>query len=383
MREEGEEERLLVGRDHFSIYAFEGATGALRWRHQAGDFVPETHADDLLFPAHEHHAGEMDWRAFRYSMLNSLPHQWNSRADTAFALAHFERRRTGKGRARGLGADKPRDALPSEFRGDLPFGGLLPHSDDDHIREPNALVAHLRDGVEVLHLFSGRPICKLSLKHGAAHADVDGDGVVDHIEALAGVNTPLSRSRAMHHGMKVPRCIAVVTSGVPPRHTVRVALSCTRHARPAPRADAPRRSSTAPFARARACGARSSAPWPPCSSRARRASRKRATTTCSSRSPRCCPPTPPRARALPPSSSARYVPRSLAAGRLRARARVCVCVCAQTEPQAHTTQVVGAERSGRRFNAAFLVNSGTVTAYSHKGALLVRRGACGGAGRAC
>lgn len=37
--------------------------------------------------------------------------------------------------------------------------------------------------------------------------------IADHVEAVAGMHSPLSRS---HHGGKIPRCLAVATSAVPP-----------------------------------------------------------------------------------------------------------------------------------------------------------------------
>jgi len=38
----------------------------------------------------------------------------------------------------------------------------------------------------VLHLYSGRTLCKMLLPPPGLHADVNGDGVVDHIEAHGG-----------------------------------------------------------------------------------------------------------------------------------------------------------------------------------------------------
>jgi hypothetical protein len=43
------------------------------------------------------HVGEVDWRQFRDSMMSELPHQWRSREDTTFHLAHFEKKRQSGG----------------------------------------------------------------------------------------------------------------------------------------------------------------------------------------------------------------------------------------------------------------------------------------------
>ena len=49
--------------------------------------------------------------------------------------------------------------------------------------EPNVWVAHLRDGIEAVELGSGRTVCKLHLANPGLHVDLDGDGVLDHIQA--------------------------------------------------------------------------------------------------------------------------------------------------------------------------------------------------------
>lgn len=50
---------------------------------------------------------------------------------------------------------------------------------------PNVLVAHLEEGIEAVHLYSGRTLCKLHLPTPGLHADLNGDGVLDHVQARA------------------------------------------------------------------------------------------------------------------------------------------------------------------------------------------------------
>ena len=54
---------------------------------------------------------------------------------------------------------------------------------DSHAAElpANAVVADLGEGLEVLHLFTGRAVCALTLPAPGLHADVNGDGVLDHV----------------------------------------------------------------------------------------------------------------------------------------------------------------------------------------------------------
>ena len=172
-----ESEHNMGEPEHFSFFAFEGKSGKVRWTHDADDFYGETSPEDILHPQHKHHKGEVDWRNFRQSMTNSLPHHWATREDTSLILAHFEKRRSGKESHRRM-ESKRSNAVPHSHVTDLPFGGLKPHLPSEHINDPNSIVAHLRDGVEVIHLYTGRPLCRISLKRGAVHADLDADGVI-------------------------------------------------------------------------------------------------------------------------------------------------------------------------------------------------------------
>ncbi len=50
-----------------------------------------------------------------------------------------------------------------------------------HHTPPNVIVSHVEHGMEIIHLFSGRPVCRLDLQAGVVHADINGDGIPDHI----------------------------------------------------------------------------------------------------------------------------------------------------------------------------------------------------------
>jgi hypothetical protein len=45
-----------------------------------------------------------------------------------------------------------------------------------HSLPPNVLVAHLRDGIEAVHLYTGRTVCKLLLPSPDLHVDINADG---------------------------------------------------------------------------------------------------------------------------------------------------------------------------------------------------------------
>ncbi|GMY12400.1 FG-GAP repeat-containing protein [Fagus crenata] len=89
---------------------------------------------------------------------------------------------------------------------------------------PNVVVAHQKEGIEVLHLASGRTACKLHLQDGGLHADINGDGVLDHVQAVGGNG---AEQTVVSGSMEVLRpCWAVATSGVPVREKLFNASIC-------------------------------------------------------------------------------------------------------------------------------------------------------------
>ncbi|KAL6552509.1 hypothetical protein OROHE_007873 [Orobanche hederae] len=48
----------------------------------------------------------------------------------------------------------------------------------------NVVVAHAKEGIEAVHLASGRTLCKLHLQEGSLHADINVDGILDHVQVL-------------------------------------------------------------------------------------------------------------------------------------------------------------------------------------------------------
>ena len=265
---------------HFDYHAFEGRTGAPRWRHESRDFHRAASAfAEQLVPQHEyrrdaaalagHHYGEVSCREFRESVVDAaLPHIWREREDTRFVPARFRRHRTPRGArtsragggpaaapARGsehatnpvaravaavanaVGGGKSDAAATAADVGALVRGGSAPSSSSrprarPATGAPNVFVAHQEEGIEVVHLHSGRTVCKMLLAPDALHADVDGDGVMDATTVRGGGD---GRSAIGADGDAHPACWARVTSGVPARETVfegsvcRGAGGATRH----------------------------------------------------------------------------------------------------------------------------------------------------------
>ncbi|KAK9916603.1 hypothetical protein WJX75_004756 [Coccomyxa subellipsoidea] len=256
---------------HFSYYAFDGGSGAPRWKHEGADFHRDTERlSQQLLPALDfrmdaaaleaRHFGEVACRDFRESVLAVLPHRWARRSDTRLQLAHFVHHRPhGGDRKRRLadrgdptgGPKKPR--RPGRSPGGWPDRASLHHSNpvakalgkvaeravlgggggkadaggaaqhSAHSVAPNVLVAHLEEGIEAVHLYSGRTLCKLHLPSPGLHADLNGDGVLDHVQVAGGHGSPDGATSSHRH---TPGCWAVAKSGIPPREPLFNATIC-------------------------------------------------------------------------------------------------------------------------------------------------------------
>ncbi|KAG2263450.1 hypothetical protein Bca52824_070529 [Brassica carinata] len=208
---------------HFSVYAFAGRTGVLRWSKKTDDVEAHTSDASQLVPQHNYkldvhsinsrHPGEFECREFRESILGVMPHHWDRREDTLLKLAHFRRhkRKTLKKQAGSKSTTfpfhKPEEHTPAgkDLSRKIPkligkaaryAGSAKPKKGMQYIPTitnytklwwvPNVVVAHQKEGIEAIHLPTGRTLCKLHLLEGGLHADINGDGVLDHVQAVGG-----------------------------------------------------------------------------------------------------------------------------------------------------------------------------------------------------
>jgi hypothetical protein len=174
----------------FSYYAFDGLTGRLRWKHEAGDF------DDARLSPDDFVSSDMKILAqriaqnarFNVSELAQVAHGLLPERGVAPQLGELEAR----AHARTL---RPLLARYGVWR--APFDTRLAtasisvqrrraDADDDATRSPlrNALVARHRFGLEVVHLFSGRPLLRVPLDVGRVYDDANADGRVDGVALL-------------------------------------------------------------------------------------------------------------------------------------------------------------------------------------------------------
>ncbi|XP_058110246.1 uncharacterized protein LOC131253300 isoform X2 [Magnolia sinica] len=245
---------------HFAFFAFAGRTGTLRWKRKNENLQPPSSDASQLIPQHNYkldanalnsrHPGEFECREFRESILGVMPHHWERREDTSFKLAHFRRHKrkvlkktTGKNPAYTYHMPEENHAPGKDSTNKIPdligkaanYAGSakskrrLPYvpTITNHTQlwwVPNVIVAHEKEGIEAVHLASGRTICKLHLQEGGLHADINGDGVLDHVQVVGGNG---AEQTVVSGSMEVLKpCWAVATSGVPVREQLFNASIC-------------------------------------------------------------------------------------------------------------------------------------------------------------
>uniref|UniRef100_A0A7S0I2L2 FG-GAP repeat-containing protein n=1 Tax=Hanusia phi TaxID=3032 RepID=A0A7S0I2L2_9CRYP len=257
---------------HFNYFAFDGQRGSLRWKHKAGDFLPIAFDHEVTVPQQNYklglhteykHSGEVDWRLYRTSALRTLPHLWRSKEDTRMYTAHFSKGRMrdfdeekriadvshtrevglfsisdpikGAGKASRAGTRIPKRRRAKSAKRQIirdEKGGKAGSTPKDQDRNPhviarrptvkhaNALVVHRKDGIEVLHLHTGRPLCELPLPANMMHADINKDGAIDRLEAIIGEGTIVRPEGHLVSDAFNPQCYAWVTTGTPPTHVL-------------------------------------------------------------------------------------------------------------------------------------------------------------------
>ncbi|KAL4855412.1 Importin-5 [Chlorella vulgaris] len=223
--DEEKEELQREGR-HFSYFAFEGSTGDMRWMHEAKDFHRNLgELADALVAQHSYHMSAEESEARHYGESSCRDYRsWHSPLDTALVPAHFEKHKAGAGAQKqqlakmgalsskqagnrgaagqhggGVAAGGGRGKGPPVSGGGTVMGGIVssvvkgatlgegPAAARRHKElPPNVVVAHLEEGIEAIHLFSGRTVCRLHLPSPGLHVDLNGDGVPEHIVAVGG-----------------------------------------------------------------------------------------------------------------------------------------------------------------------------------------------------
>ncbi|KAG5385810.1 hypothetical protein IGI04_037280 [Brassica rapa subsp. trilocularis] len=178
---------------HFSVYLFAGRTGVLRLSKKTDDVEAHTSDAPKLIPQHNY---KFECREFRELILGVMPHHWEH-TPAGIDLLRKIPKLTGKA-VRYDGSSTPNKGIQY----------ILTITNYTKLWwVPTVVVAHQKKGIKAIHLSTGRILCKFHLLEGGLHADINGDGVLDHVQ-----RTIVSGSMEV---LK-PRW-AVATSGVPVR----------------------------------------------------------------------------------------------------------------------------------------------------------------------
>ncbi|XP_072024501.1 uncharacterized protein [Amphiura filiformis] len=210
-----EDEEPPVDVNHFSTFALNGQDGSIRWHHLPGDFNEQRTMDQEMFKAHHfklalrkglRHEGELTWNHYTQAVLANLPHRWQGRQDTKVSLARFIRDKTTKDDNEETATMATIIGLEDHHLAGYQYGGLRPHHPSEHLHNPNAIVSHMHEGIEVLDLSTGRPLTRIKLTHDrSTYADVNDDGIIDQVKGHFTENADDDDN-----------CVAVVRSGIPP-----------------------------------------------------------------------------------------------------------------------------------------------------------------------
>lgn len=159
----------------------------------------------------------------------------SSSSSTAVGVPVPGQTRSGVGNSKSWQADFLHRAIPQRLIDRQKYNASHPR-----MGKPNVVMFHGRDGLAVLSLKNGRPVCHLSLIDNALYADMDRDGVVDLVQVVTasegsrsgGIQNLIQRINKSEDSPVGNRndgpviCHALVTSGLPPREEVFTAPLC-------------------------------------------------------------------------------------------------------------------------------------------------------------
>ena len=188
------------------VWLVEAEVGEVRWSSHgqgqrrmvdAAEVASASGLDQETFKAHALSAmgpvKERSWLDFQWDVMeHGLPHSWHMPGDAKVSLHHFERGRMGK-----------RKRASEAFN--------------------VAVVRHIH-GIDVLHLYSGRTLCRIATEDGLyvnhnniAHVYRVHTPLILDLENVEVRSSAAKQSGAQSHSA----CEMTVTSGMPPMHVLR------------------------------------------------------------------------------------------------------------------------------------------------------------------
>ncbi|EMS14360.1 FG-GAP repeat-containing protein [Entamoeba histolytica HM-3:IMSS] len=168
--------------EHMNYYAFSIKDGQVIWQHERDDEdqndLQLVHQEDNLEVYKNlkmgksilHDFDTIQWHEFHDCIFQNLPHTWSSYYDTHIVPAHFSRDIINN----PTEYIHPKHSIYNSF------------NQFDLIKNPNVLVVHHMNGIEVIHLFTGKPLLHVTLltstiSAASSFADIDGDDELNEV----------------------------------------------------------------------------------------------------------------------------------------------------------------------------------------------------------
>ncbi|CAG5124890.1 unnamed protein product [Candidula unifasciata] len=182
---------------HFSTFALSAEDGLFLWKHTSGDFEKPKQEEKksssrsdihwkLALCHKKAHKGESPWSDYGRQLDVFLPHMWADNSDTEIIMARINKQfdtdiNEAQDSHETSTSQNPSALLPEHLIG-FSYGGQRPHSDHEHVNNPNSLMVRSPEGMQVLSLVTGEPKTTLLFPPDrSVYLDMDGDG---HLEKL-------------------------------------------------------------------------------------------------------------------------------------------------------------------------------------------------------
>eukprot|EP01063_Lacrimia_lanifica_P024077 TRINITY_DN32047_c0_g1_i1.p1 TRINITY_DN32047_c0_g1~~TRINITY_DN32047_c0_g1_i1.p1 ORF type:complete len:763 (+),score=288.00 TRINITY_DN32047_c0_g1_i1:58-2346(+) len=234
--EEAEDDEMGEPVRQWSYFALNAKDGALRWSHNSTDEVlpsqdagiKSQHNYKLTLQNLQHHSGETDWRYFRRNFVAALPHSVSHPHEAKLQIHRFAPKKNRAKKEAKQKLDKG-DALPVKDKSDDRSRTETHYSDlgekvwtlmqwrkhREVMPHPNVILAHRPNGLEALHLYTGRLIAQVGpFKEGVLYDDVNDDTVIDAVNVFISDSEHLDTYNR-RWGAQKAACQAVIESGVP------------------------------------------------------------------------------------------------------------------------------------------------------------------------
>ena len=236
--EEFDDDNFAASPRQLSYYALNGKDGSLRWSHNSTDEIEPSQEDKVksqhsykLTAQHlEHHSGEQDWRYYRRNLIASLPYAYTHHHDAKLQLHRFAPRSNRKKikahsvtELSKIAKDKSKDRSKSDTRygvlGERVWSLLQWREKRKDMPAANVIVAHRRNGLEAIHLYTGKTLAQVGpLKAGWLYEDLNDDSIIDGVSTVIADTAQNLDTNKRDWAAQGTSCKGEIFTGIPYSH---------------------------------------------------------------------------------------------------------------------------------------------------------------------